>query len=285
SGDDGAGGAVRAIHTRGLCLCAIYVPRSRFRLHARAAAAHDHAGRADRRKLPQYVVAGATRHPLRHRSALFCVGLRYLPTAPDLQDRTERAGRRRTCGGRQSLADPDASVRAARQTDLRGLRAGIRQPSLEQLPVALNRVELGWDAAAHGWAAGVCIDRSGNRLVCNYGCDAAERRALAGGFSAVSAPVRAIVHARRHTLMVRHASETKTDERPQKYANAAALYVGEHAGERTALETDRQARKIDIDDRAPQRNGRLLREFLRALRVLHERGITQAVGHTKHFVQ
>src|SRR5690606_21819645 len=109
----------------------------------------------------------------------------------------------------------------------------------------------------------------------------AERRALAGGFSAVSAPVRAIVHARRHTLMVRHASETKTDERPQKYANAAALYVGE----RTALETDRQARKIDIDDRAPQRNGRLLREFLRALRVLHERGITQAVGHTKHFVQ
>ena len=79
--------------------------------------------------------------------------------------------------------------------DLRGLRAGVGQPPLEQLPVAADHHQLGGIAPADRGTAGVLVDRPGHRLVRHHGRHADVRRPAADCVPAVPAPVRAVVHA------------------------------------------------------------------------------------------
>ena len=63
--------------------------------------------------------------------------------------------------------------------------------------IVTNSVET---AAAHGRPAGVLVDRPGRRLVDHHRGHADDLGAAAGRLPAVPAPVRPVVHARRHPL-------------------------------------------------------------------------------------
>ena len=70
AGLSGAGRTARAVDARRLCLRPVQIHRQRHRLCAGAAAADDHAGRADRGELSRHQRARTARHHSRHRVAL-----------------------------------------------------------------------------------------------------------------------------------------------------------------------------------------------------------------------
>ena len=104
---------------------------------------------------------------------ILAIGLPYMASAPSASSCCGRPSRRcrselddaarvEGCGPLQVLLE---GLRAAGAADLPRLRAGLGQLSLEQLPVAADRHQLGRDAAADGRPAGVLVDRPGHRLV------------------------------------------------------------------------------------------------------------------------
>ena len=86
------------------------------------------------------------------------------------------------------------------QAGLRRLRARLGQLSLEQLPLAADRHQLGRGAPAHRRPAGVLVGRPGHRLVDHLRRHADDLGAAAGRLPAVPAPVRAELHARGDTV-------------------------------------------------------------------------------------
>ena len=86
------------------------------------------------------------------------------------------------------------------QADLRRLRARVGQLSLEQLPLAADRHQLGRGAPAHRRPAGVLLGRPGHRLVDHLRRHADDLGAAAARLPAVPAPVRAELHARGDTV-------------------------------------------------------------------------------------
>ncbi len=199
SGDSDPGGATRAGHAGSVCLCPLHVSRQRGGVHGRAAPTDGHARRADRRELSHDRLDGTARHDLRHCVAVLRVGVRHFSVASGVQDRAARIGRRGARGRRQRVAGALARVCAARPPGVCRLRAGVDQSPLEQLPVAAHRHELRRDTSAHGRPTGVCVDRSGHRLDDDHGRDADDRRAAVRRIFALSAPVRAVVHACGHS--------------------------------------------------------------------------------------
>src|SRR5688572_7222081 len=200
AGDDGAGGAARALHARRLRLRALRFPRQGSRVPARAGAAHDHARRAHRGELPHH---GAPRHPRHdpgHRASLHGLGVRDIPVEADLQDRAARAGRGGASGGRERATGAVEGLRPARAPGLPRLRPGLGELPLEQLPLAAHRHQLGHLASRDRGPAGVLRRRPGHRLVGDHGGHGHDIRSAAHRVPVVPAPVRAVVHARRDPL-------------------------------------------------------------------------------------
>ena len=144
------------VHARRLRVRALRVSRAQRAVRAGAGAADDHARRADRRELPHDDARSACKDTiLAIGAAVHGERVRHLPAAPDVQDGAARA---RRGGARRRLhaaAGAVEGVRAARAADVPRLRAGQRELSLEQLPVAADHHQLGRVAAGDGGPAGV----------------------------------------------------------------------------------------------------------------------------------
>ena len=128
------------------------------------------------------------------------LGVRHLPVAPDVHDHSATVGRRRQDGGLRLAGPALASLRAVGETNLHRLRPGAGQLPLEQLSLAADHHQFGHHAAVDGRPVGIRHHRSGHRLVNRHRGDPDDQRAVAGGVPVVPAPVRAELHARRHSL-------------------------------------------------------------------------------------
>src|SRR2546427_2309878 len=129
------GGPAGAGHAGRLCLCALPLSRPGPGLCPGAGAADDHAGHPAGGELPDPVAPGRRRYAAGHRPAVLRIGLCHLFAAPDLPGHSPGTRRGRAGGGCQHPADPVARLRAAGAARVPGVRAGVGELSLEQLPV------------------------------------------------------------------------------------------------------------------------------------------------------
>ena len=187
----------RPVHARRLRLRALPVRRPRRRLRPCAAAAHDHAGGADRRELQHHEQARPGRHHPRHRPSLHGKRLRHLPPAPDVQDHPSRARRSRPRRGLLVDGRALACLRSASSAYVPCVRAGVGELPLEQLSLAAGGDELGEHPTANRWlgylwGAGVGCGLVGDQ--CRY----ADRGGPATpSLPSISASVHAVLHAGR----------------------------------------------------------------------------------------
>jgi sn-glycerol 3-phosphate transport system permease protein len=114
----------------------------------------------------------ATMNALGLRDTILAIGLPYFASAFGifLLRQTFKTGaqgaRRRRPGGRgERAAGAAQGLRAAGPAGVPGVRAGVGELPLEQLPLAADRQQLGRDPAAHRRPAGVLLHRPGRRLV------------------------------------------------------------------------------------------------------------------------
>ena len=139
---------VRHLHAGRLRLRLFPLPRVGSIVHAGSGATDDHAGGPAGGELPHPFAVRPARH---HRSASRFPILRQ-PLASSCSARPSRAfprnsRRQPALEGANAHADPAAGVHSGRQADVYCLRPGHRLLSLEQLPVAAGRDQLGRDTA------------------------------------------------------------------------------------------------------------------------------------------